>query len=548
VILHSEDLIREYTSRGYWGHRTLLDKFRENCALHPSRVAVEDPPDRPELVGTPPRTLTYEELGRAVEAVASALVRRGLRKDEIVVAQLPNVWELAMLYLAVGRAGGIISPLPWQWRDRDVGYVARLTEARFYVAPERFKDFGYLEMGRKLGFEQLISLEELGLMAEGEPAPELLAGVRVDANDVFTICWTSGTEAEPKGCPMTHNNWFFGGGMVLRTCRVREGDRILCVAPLVNMTAVGVNYAPWLAVAGTLVLHHPINVPVLLRQLATADIHFTIMVPAMLNMVLKLPDVDRLDLSRVRTITTGSAPPSPWAMEEYRRRWSIEITNIWGQNEGTGLVAGPDDVPDLALRSDHFPFWGKEGCRWPSGIEGIELKILDAEGREVTAPGGIGELCYRSPFTFPGYFRRPDLNERAFTADGYFRTGDLFILHDHCHVGFYDRKKDMVIRGGFNISSAEVENVVQGHPKVAEAAVVPLPDEVLGERVCLFVVPREKESPPSLDEIVTYCKEQGMSVYKLPERLELISQLPRNPVGKILKSALRAELARRLSR
>lgn len=268
----------------------------------------------------------------------------------------------------------------------------------------------------------------------------------------------------------------------------------------------------------------------------------------MLNMVLKLPNVDQLDLSSVRTITTGSAPPSPWAMEEYRRRWGIEITNIWGQNEGTGLVAGPDDVPDLALRSDHFPFWGKEGCRWPSGMEGIDLKILDAAGREVTEPGGIGELCYRSPFTFPGYFKRPDLNERAFTADGYFRTGDLFILHDSCHIGFYDRKKDMVIRGGFNISSAEVENGVQGHPKVAEAAVVPLPDEVLGERVCLFVVPKEKESPPSLDEIVDYCKQQGMSVYKLPERRELISQLPRNPVGKILKSELRAELARRLSR
>ncbi|WP_211230105.1 class I adenylate-forming enzyme family protein [Desulfovirgula thermocuniculi] len=331
----------------------------------------------------------------------------------------------------------------------------------------------------------------------------------------------------------------------MRTCKLQKGDRILCVAPLVNMTGVGVNYVPWLLTGGTLVLHHPLNMQVLLQQLTNSNVHFTILVPAVLNMIIKLPVENSPDLSSIRTIATGSAPPSSWAMIEFKKRWGIEIINIWGQNEGTGLVAGPDDVPDLDMRSDYFPFWGKEGCSWPSGVEGIQIKILGENGQEVVAPGEVGELCYRSPFTFPGYFRRPDLTERSFTKDGYFRTGDLFILHDSCHVGFYDRKKDIVIRGGFNISSAEVENIVLGHPKVAEAAVVPMPDEVLGERVCLFVVPREKENPPSLEEIVRYCREQGLSVYKLPERLEIISALPRNPVGKILKSVLKEELAKR---
>lgn len=546
MILHTQELIQEFTRRGYWGRETLSERFLANCRTYPERPAVIDPPDRPVLVGDERRSLTWAELGRAVDGLATALLRRGLRKDEIVIAQLPNVWELAALYLAVARAGGVLSPLPVQWREKDVGYVRQLTESRFYIAAARFKDFGYTELGHRLGFEHVISLAELGHLAAEEPDLKALAEVPVDANDVLTLCWTSGTEAEPKGCPLTHNNWAFLGRMLGRTCDIRPGDRILAVAPLVNMTAVGVNYIPWLLNAGTLVLHHPINVELLLRQLVEENIQFTILVPAMLQMILKLPNADRLDLSSVRTITTGSAPPSPWAMEEFRRRWGIEIVNIWGQNEGTGLVAGPADVPDLTLRADHFPWWGREGVAWPSGVEGIELKLVDDGDRELREPGQVGELCYRGPGVFPGYFRRHDLTAKAFTPDGFFRTGDLFVIHDERHVGFYDRKKDMVIRGGFNISSAELENAVLAHPKVAEAAVVPVPDDVLGERVGIFVVPKDPADPPTLAELVGFLQQAGMSVYKLPERLELIETLPRNPVGKILKHRLREELQRRL--
>ncbi|HEY8415961.1 MAG TPA: AMP-binding protein, partial [Thermaerobacter sp.] len=141
MILHSRDVIEEYTGRGYWGRETLLERFLANCRSCPERLAVIDPPDRPALVGDEPRSLTWAELGRAVDGLATALVRRGLRKDDIVVAQLPNAWELAALYLAVARAGGVLSALPVQWREKDVEYVRRLTGSRFYVGADRFKDF-----------------------------------------------------------------------------------------------------------------------------------------------------------------------------------------------------------------------------------------------------------------------------------------------------------------------------------------------------------------------------------------------------------------------
>lgn len=539
MILHSPSMIERYTRQGYWGNRTLLDRFAASCAAHPQRPAVVDPLDRDQLLGTPPRSLHYAELQAAVDAVAGALQRRGLRQDDIVIAQLPNVWELAMLYLAVATAGGILSPLPMQWRSHDVGYVAGLAEARFYIGTEGFKVFDYLGMAHELGIEQVISLHELDAMAQTPGAAPV--DVRVDANDVFTLCWTSGTEAEPKGCPMTHNVWQFMGSRLVHLCGLQDGCRQLCVAPLVNMTGVGVNFIPWLLTAGTLVLHHPLNAEVLLRQLTGESIAFTILVPAILNTIVKLPNVDQLDLSSVRTITTGSAPPSAWSLQEFKRRWDIEIVNIWGQNEGSHLVAGPDDVPELEKRVDHFPFWGLPGRHWPSGMEdGLSLKLLDDTDNELRAPGAIGELCFRAPSLFPGYFKRPDITARSFTQDGYFRTGDLFILHDASSLGFYDRKKDMVIRGGFNISSAEVENAVQGHPKVADAAVIPVPDEIMGERVCVCVVLRDANVTLTLEELVDWLKQDGMSLYKLPERLRIVSEIPRNPVGKILKTKLRA--------
>jgi len=537
MILHQPERIEEYTSKGYWGDKTLLDSFAGNCASQPDREAVVDPPNREALVGSPPQRLSWAELGRAVDAVAAELARRGFGKDQVLVAQLPNVWELAMLYLAAAKAGGLLSALPMQWRRKDVGYVKQLTQARFYVSAETFHGFDHQALGQELGFEHFIGLRELSQIARR--APEPVAQVPVDANDIFTLCWTSGTEAEPKGCPMSHNNWQYMTSLMFTTCGLQQGDRILCVAPLVNMTAVGVNYVPWLAVAGTLVLHHPITPEILLRQLTGERIQYTILVPAMLNMIVKLPNVDQLDLSSVRTITTGSAPPSAWSLQEFKRRWNIEIVNIWGQNEGTALVAGPADVPDLDKRVDHLPWWGKQGIQWPSGVKGIELKLLGDEDEEITQPGGIGELCYRSPGVFAGYFQRPDLTARSFTADGFFRTGDLFIVQDEKHVGFYDRKKDMVIRGGFNISSVEVENAVLGFAKVREVAVIPEPDEIMGERVCICVVPVDENDPPTLEEINAYLKEQGMSVYKLPEKMKLIDAIPRNPVGKILKKELR---------
>ncbi len=262
MILHDEDLIREYTEKGFWGKSTLLDRFSENVRDFPEREALVDPPNRKELVGSDAERLNYGELAKIVDSVAAELQDAGVEKDSIVLVQLPNVWELAMLYLAIAKAGGIISPMPMQWRAKELGYAAGLTNARHYITVEEFKGYRHAETGKEI-VENVITLDDVREMSKKGRKPE---EVEIDANDVFTICWTSGTEADPKGCPMTHNNWYYISGF-RSAMNVPPNPRILCVAPLVNMTGVGVNYIPWIFEAGTLVLHHPFDPVICLRQL-----------------------------------------------------------------------------------------------------------------------------------------------------------------------------------------------------------------------------------------------------------------------------------------
>lgn len=544
--LHSEELISEYEEAGAWGETTLLDVFSETVTRHPDRTAIVDPPNAPELVGREPERLTYEELGEKVDAVASALREQGIGKDDFVVVQLPNTWELATLYLAAARAGAILSPLPVEWRAHELRHVAGLTDAVAYVAMEEYHGFEYIEMADTVAddidaIEKVLSYEWIREASTDETDTEALDAIEIDANEVFNLQWTSGTTADPKACPITHNNWTSNPTPEL--CDMSEGDTVLCAAPLVNMTALGVNYTPWLVKRGTLVLHHPIDLELMVEQMQTEGVDFTILVPTLLNHLLKHPNVDEFDLSNVDTITTGSAAPADWAMQEFKERWDIEIINIWGQNEGTSTISGPKTTP-LERRSTDFPQL-RQDLEWDidhTPTECIDVKIVDPDTGERLEDevGEVGELAFRGPGLMAGYYNQPELTEKAFDDDGHFYTGDLFQVEPDGFMSFFDRKKDVIIRGGYTISAKEVENHALEHDAIADAAVVGVPDPDLGERVGLYAVPKPGESPTLED--ITSEMEGEVAIYKRPERLELVEEIPRNPVGKILKTELRADI------
>ena len=554
MIFASSESVSEWTKKGLWGTKTLIDYFKENVAKTPDTIGLSDPLNKEALLGLKPEKLTFREIDQAVDATAEALIAKGIKKDDIIMVQLPNCWELAMLYLAITRVGALISPMPMQWRQSEIEYIVGLTEAKAFITVEEFAGFKHREMVEKLQpkfpfIKNIITLTEIRQMTKGNITGKL-DGIKIDANDAFTLCWSSGTEAQPKGCPLSHNNWLCQGVFEYESAPIKPGYNLITAGPLVNMASIGTIFIPWLMTGGKLALHHPFDGPTFIMQLLTEDIHYTLLVPAIVNAILKHPKVDQFNLSNMKAITIGAAAPSLWSVQELKRRWGIEFANIWGQNEATANVAGPIDIPDLEMRIDHFPQYGKPGSKW-SKInsklrKNLHLKILDPVSREeITELGGVGELWYRGPNVIPGYFKRPDLTEKAFDKAGFFNTGDLFQIKDNDCIGFFDRTKDIIIRGGFNISAQEVENMLLGHPNVLDVAAVAMPDEALGEKVCVYIVPRTEEKP-NLEDIKSFMKDKGIAVYKIPERIEIIAAIPRNPVGKILKSGLREDIRKKL--
>lgn len=251
----------------------------------------------------------------------------------------------------------------------------------------------------------------------------------------------------------------------------------------------------------------------------------------------------RHDLSSLRAVGSGSAPMSGWMIEGWERGHGVEVLNLFGSNEGLCLFGDPDTIPDPFQRGRLFPRPGDQSFAWRARIGRESLsRLVDLEtGEDIDEPHRPGELRVLSPAIFAGYWGDA---KSPFDEQGYFCTGDIFELTgegNHLLV-YVDRAKDLISRGGYKVSAVEVESLLGGYLKVAEVAVVGMPDERLGERLCAFVVPRDPADPPTLEELVETLRGQEVARFKWPERLELLEALPRNPIGKVLKRDLRQGL------
>lgn len=566
MILVPQEKIDDYTARGWWGRRTLVDYFHDNVAAHPSRMAVVDAPNRSIFTDGAPRRLTYAELDAEVRRCCMALLDAGLRRDDIVVVQLPNGIEQFVVYLACASLGIVVSPVPIQYREHELEHVLRHTQATTAVTCARIGRHAHAQMFSQLrprhaalrvvlAFGEALPAGVIALaplMAAQSDAPALTDHLRrfpVSANDVFTICWTSGTEAQPKGVPRSHNEWLIVAPAIIEGAQLAPGCCLLNPFPLVNMAGLSTNFAAWLVLGATVVQHHPFDLDVFLHQIREEAVDYTVAAPAILNQLLQNEHLlEGLDFTRLARIGSGSAPLSEWMVRGFHERHGVQLVNYFGSNEGASLTGGPIDIPDPAMRARFFPRAGVAGFDWSiSTSRKITTRLVDlATGADIDQPGYPGELRFSGPTIFSGYFNAPELSANAFDDQGYYRTGDMFEIGGTRgeYYRYVGRSKDIVIRGGMNISSEEIENLIVGHPKVREAAVVGYPDEVMGERVCACVATVEGATL-TLDEITSFLRvEKHIAVYKLPERLELLDALPRNPVGKVLKRVLRERVLR----
>jgi non-ribosomal peptide synthetase component E (peptide arylation enzyme) len=548
--------IARYRSLGWWSDETVADLFGRAAAVDPSRPAVIDPANRAALGLGEPRRLNYAELESAVTAMAAQFVRLGLRNGDVVLAQLPNAWECVGLYLAAARLGIVLSPVAMQYRRHELDQIVALLEPRAIVTCRTFKEYDHAALGAELardcGAHLLLTggaATDGALALATGPATEADAGAVAavaapSADDVFTICWTSGTEGTPKGVPRTHNQWIAISHAHYEAAKIAPGDKLLNPFPMINMAAIGGCFLSWLHAAGTLLLHHPFDPQVYLRQIAVERPQYAIAPPAVLNLLIRDEALlAKVDLSSLRCIGSGSAPLAPAMIAGFRERLGIEIVNLFGSNEGVSLASGPDEIPDPERRAKYFPRFGRADCAWPHRVsQSMETRIVDPEsGQEILEPGRPGELQVRGATVFDGYFKAPEMTARAFTQDGFFRTGDLFeIAADEQGPRYYrfaGRHKQIIVRGGMKISPEELDEILAGCPGLVEGAVVGYPDDVMGERICAVIVPKPG-AELSVDQLAAYFESRGAAVFKRPERLRIVAQLPRNPVGKVVRNEL----------
>ncbi|WP_426050636.1 class I adenylate-forming enzyme family protein [Brevundimonas sp. SL161] len=563
MIVIPKDRIKEMKSKGWWGDQTLDDLFQKHVAAHPDIEALVDPLNAADVVGGQPDRLTWRETAHAVDRLAAVLVAHGITKDKVVVIQLPNIAELSIAYLACLRLGVIASPAPVQYRQSELAYIIDRTDAVAAITADRIgkQQHGQMIVALKARCPTLKTVFVLGETCPAgaldlEPLMDGVTGkqhraaqkaardARITADDIVTICWTSGTEAQPKGVPRSHNEWIIMGAGVIDAADLEPGARLLNPFPMVNMAGISTAFVGWLLLGGVLIQHQPFDLQILLRQIREERIDYTVAPPAVLNLLLQNEALlEGIDFKRLKSIGSGSAPLSEWMVRTFHEKHGVQIVNYFGSNEGASFPSALKDIPDPAERATLFPRLG-DGFKWNCLLhDRIFTRLVDPETeREITQSGQPGELRVKGATIFSGYWRAPEINARAFEKDGWFRTGDLFELAGDRlqYLKFVGRLKDIVIRGGMNISSEEIENHLVAHPAIAEAAVVGSPDANLGERLAAFVVYRPGQTA-TMEEINRFLTvERQVAVYKQIERLETLDALPRNPVGKVLKRDLRA--------
>ena len=542
-------------TQGWWGEETLADLYTRNVKTHPERMAVVDPLNRKEIDGFTPRRLSYRALDEEIARAERKFAALDLQPGDIIALQLANTVEQVILFLAAMRRGLVVSPFAIQWREHELRDVLAFVQAKAIITAPTIRGFSHGEMLAALQGDLPTLKHVLVFGSDTDPKMPNIAAYEtlpetetsapdLNANNAVTICWTSGTEARPKGVPRHHNHWISAGIASVDAAKLEHGSVILNPFPFINMAAIGGSFVPWLLTAGTLVQHHPFDLPTFLKQIPHEKVNYTVAPPAVLTMLLSEKALlASLDLSSLKSMGSGSAPLPPHMVKTWQEKYNLPIVNIFGSNEGTCLFSGVDDVPDPEERARYFPRFGRSNISWPARIaERIETKLVDlATGEEITEPERPGELLLRGATLFEGYFRSGEAGapDTPFDENGFFKTGDVFQIAgpENRFYQFVERAKDIIIRGGMNISPTELDVLLAAHPDVAEAAVFGMPDPVMGERICAVIVSKS-EVPPTLDAINTWLKAEGIATYKLPEKLILVDSLPRNPLGKVLRREL----------
>lgn len=504
-------------------------------------------PRRPAVIDDT-ATVTYGDLDRAVRGVADVFQRRGVAPGDVVGVQLPNSWQACAVELATAAVGAVCLAFPPGRDRRETTALLSRSEAVGMVVPaDRAGESRTEAVGLRDDLAHLADVFAVGGCPEGcVPLDGALAGeeppdgpdpVGVDPDGPGRILVTSGSEAEPKMILYSHNAVAGGQGAVLRALLPSDmtpaNMRLFLLVPLGTGFGSKGTFAALARHGATLVLTAGFDADRAVDVIGAHRPTHVMGVPTMFAMMLDSPALPDTDLSSVRVVATGGSMPDPALFEDISRRFGCTVAPSYGTADGAVCQTTVDDPPERASTTVGRP-----------DPAVVSIRIVDESGADVPA-GTEGEIWARGPFSPMCYVNAPDLDVRYRTADGWVRTGDLGVLDPDGYLRIVGRSKDVIVRGGLNISPAEVEQLLATHPDVLHVACVGVPDERLGERMCACVQARDPSHPPTLDELTGFLLEQGLSKRKLPERLEIVADMPLNPTGKIQKRVLREEVVRR---
>jgi len=541
VVPFPPQFAERYRDKGYWRDRSLAQEFAPVFERYASRVAVIDRDAR----------VTYAELDRASDRLALNLLDAGLAPLDRVVVQLPNVVEFVFLYFALQKIGCIPIAALATHRFLEVSQFAKLSGASACVTPDRHGDFDFTDMVRRVRSETpsvklgivlgnappgFLSLGDLISRETRRPTEDLRA-LKIDPADPAIFQLSGGTTGVPKLIPRTHNDYAYNSRLAVEVCAV-EGDSVLLLAlPIAhNLPLACPGLQGTMLQGGKVVLSASTKPEDLFRLIEQHRVTHLKVVPALLIRLINDAAIGKYDLSSLRIIQSGGQRMQPEVRVRTKQLIpSVTVQENFGMSEGMLFFVRLDDPEDVRM----------ETCGRPLSPDD-EVKLVDEEGREV-APGEVGELTCRGPYTLRGYFGVPEYNARQFTSDGFYRSGDLMRRHPSGNYVVEGRKKDLINRGGEKISAEEIENLILAHPAVENIACVPMPDPNLGEKMCACVIPKKGRSL-SLEELVAFLKDKEIARFKLPERLEILPDFPVSTFGKVSKKALVEMVTAKLER
>jgi acyl-CoA synthetase (AMP-forming)/AMP-acid ligase II len=524
------ELVTRYTAEGYWVETTTNEALEEAARKFADKVALVDVR----------RRVTYAQYYREAQRLAAHWVSLGLTKDDVIAIQLPNWSEFAIVVNSAMLAGIPFCQFHADFRRKEVELVLGFTEASVVVVPRQHRGFDYVAMIEDLR-PRLPALEHVVVVGDGVPsgAFDLRGFLAADAgaplpdaelrrrrphgNDFARVAFTSGTTGDPKAVVHTHNTTNSALEFLNRDHAITADSAFLLFLP------VGLNWGLFqtlqAVVAGCkLVYMETFKPEEALRLIERERITQFATAPAGLIAMLNVPDFKKYDLGSLQVYVTGGASCPIEVIRQARQALPGHLLEMYGMLEcGAQAYTRLEDDPEAVCGLVGRP------------LSEMGVKVVDDEGRDLPT-GRSGEILTAGPSVTVGYYNNPGANARSFTAEGWFKTGDLGVFDDQGYLKIVGRKKEMIIRGGANIYPREIEEVLFKHPKVLDVAVIGVPDPKLGERPCACIVPRPGQEL-TLHEVTEYLRDK-IATYKLPERLDLVAELPRTPTGKVQRHVL----------